>query len=1127
MANAGGAMPSDRILGKRIVFALAAFVTLGLSVDSSPANAQLAGATLSGQVLDQSGAGVAGAIVVIKNSATGDVRTATTDTQGLYSAQSLQPGIYSVTVSASGFATHVEQDVELTVGATREIDVRVKPGEVSESVEVNTSPADVEPDTSVISATVERKRIVDLPLNGRDWTQLATLQPGVISVRSQQPTTGNSNRGVRGYGNQLASNGHGPYENTYRLDGINENDYSNGAPGNVIGANLGVDAIQEFSVVTTSYTAAYGRTSGSVINAVTRSGTNDIHGSVYVFDRDKIFDARNFFDGPSIPPFHRVQFGAAAGGPIKKNHTFLFTNYEGIRQSQSQNFSSIVPSAAARSGQLHGADGTPVTIMVDPKIIPFLGLYPLPNAGLNLGTFGDTGIFNTTGLLNLTENFFLTRFDQIFSEKDTLSITYMFDNGPETIPDNLGNTLSRLNSGRQLAGITETHLFTPSIVNVLRIGYNRSLGEILVPIRALTPAAGNPALGYTPGTFAPAISVDGIASTGGLGNLRQATVHYNSYQLDDDVVISRGTHSISTGFAFERIYANAQGKNQNGTATFNPSGNVTGLQKFLSNNLSNAFVLPNGTTSPVEVQDSLIGGYLQDDWKIRKNLLLNLGLRYEMLTIPTDKRNRLGLVTQLTAAPGTGPCPDVISTTTVPGCVVPVSQFWQTNPTTHNFEPRIGFSYSPFGTGKTAIRGGFGIYDMLPLPYVYATYATISAPYSLDEIAVGVPPGSFPDNIAAIAANFASLRIGHYIDPHPKRTYSLNYNFNVEQQLTSTLSAMVGYVGAHTVHTPFQSSDMNQLAPTNTQVIDGRRVYPAAGGIQQDANGFVIFGLQFDGNVHYNSLISQLKLRNYHGLTAQGTYTFNQCTDLGSSTQSPATYQNSLDTLIYYDKVQRRGMCDFNVSQNFSLNSIYELPSPGQGWVKTVAGGWQIAGIVIASAGVPFTLVQAGDVLGQGGTSFGAFPDVVPNCNPINGNFKNNGLNYINANCFVFPTVATSSPIAPLCNQGGTTPTNGRVLCLNVQGNEQRNQLIGPSLVNVDLSLIKNTRLSRISDSLNLQLRVEAFNVFNHTNFQAPVNNNSFGGQLGFDQVSPGTAGLINSTATPSRQLQFGAKLIF
>ena len=229
-------MWGTEILKKSLVCGLTMFATLALSVGGFTARAQLAGATLAGQVLDQSGSAVAAAKLVIKNNATGEVRTVTTNAKGLYSAQSLQPGIYSVAVSAPGFATRVQQTVELTVGATRELDLSLSPGQVSERVEVSADVADVETDTSVISATVGQKRIVDLPLNGRDWTQLATLQPGVASVRPQQPTTGNSNRGVRGYGNQLASNGHSPYENTYRLDGINENDYSNGAPGNVIGA---------------------------------------------------------------------------------------------------------------------------------------------------------------------------------------------------------------------------------------------------------------------------------------------------------------------------------------------------------------------------------------------------------------------------------------------------------------------------------------------------------------------------------------------------------------------------------------------------------------------------------------------------------------------------------------------------------------------------------------------------------------------------------------------------------------------------------------------------------------------------------------------------------------------------
>ncbi len=1090
--------------------------------------AQLAGTTLSGQVSDRSGATIASASVTIRNMATDEVRKVTTNEKGLYNAPSLQPGIYSVTVSAPGFATHVERDLQLTVGAIRKLDVSLTVGTTTEQVEVKAGAGDVETDTSVISATVEQERIVDLPLNGRDWTQLAVLQPGVVSVRAQEPTTGNSNRGVRGFGNQLASNGHSPYENTYRVDGINENDYSNGAPGSVLGANLGVDAIQEFNVVTTSYTAEYGRTSGSVINAVTRSGANDLHGSAYVFDRDKIFDARNFFDAPQIPPFHRVQFGGAAGGPIRRNRTFIFGDYEGVRQSQSVNFNSVVPSPDARMGQLHGADGTPVGITLDPNIVPYLGLYPAPNFGLNPGTFGDTGNYVTTGLSSVTENFVTTRLDHTLSENDSLSGTYLYDNGPETVPDSLGNTLSRLNAGRQLVGITERHIFSSKVLNVVRLGYNRSVGDILVPLKALTPAAGNAALGYTSGTFAPTINVDGLASAGGLGSLRQASIRYNSYQFYDDVAMARGAHLLKAGFAFEGILPSAKAKSQNGTANFHTKGNITALEDFLTGNLSSALVLPNGTSSPVEVQDNLFGGYIQDDWRIRRDLTLNLGLRYEMLTIPTDRKNRAGLINTLAAAPGSGPCPSVIMPTTVPGCVVPVQQFWQSNPTLHNFEPRVGFAYDVFGNGKTAVRAGFGIYDMLPLPYVYATYAAISAPYSQDEIVPGflLPAGGFPSAVAAVGEATSFIRIGHYIEPHPKRTYSLNYNLNVEQQISQGLTALIGYVGSHSLHMPFQAEDMNQVAPSNVQLIDGRYVYPA-GGMQQDANATEIFGLLFDGNANYNGMITQIRARAYHGLSAQGTYTWGRCTDLGSGTQSPSTYQNSFASLVYYDKTQRKGECDFNIAQNFSANFLYALPAPQHGLMQTIAGGWQIGGIITASTGVAFSLMQAGDVLGQQGQSFGAVPDVVPNCSPINRNFKSSGLNYINPACFVFPTVSLGSAIAPLCNQGGTTPTNGQLLCLNAQGNERRNQLVGPRLVDVDLSLVKNIHIPRISEAFNLQLRVEAFNIFNHANFQAPTHNNTFGGRFGFNQESPGTAGLLDSTATPSRQVQLGAKVIF
>ncbi|MDT7812870.1 MAG: hypothetical protein QOJ51_877 [Acidobacteriaceae bacterium] len=219
--------------------------------------------------------------------------------------------------------------------------------------------------------------------------------------------------------------------------------------------------------------------------------------------------------------------------------------------------------------------------------------------------------------------------------------------------------------------------------------------------------------------------------------------------------------------------------------------------------------------------------------------------------------------------------------------------------------------------------------------------------------------------------------------------------------------------GSHSIHLPFQADEMNQVAPSQVQTINGRYVFPATGGVPQDANNSPIFGLLFDGSSHYNSLLTQIKISAYKGLTAQATYTWNRCTDYGSGTQSPSTYQNSLVGLIYYDKVMRKGACDFDITQTFSANVLYELPSRGNRLTKTITGGWQVGGIVFASTGVPFTLIQTGDVLGQQGLNFGPLPDVIPNCNPINRNYKTTGLNYINPACFAFPTVPVGSPIAP------------------------------------------------------------------------------------------------------------------
>src|SRR6202048_3170994 len=405
-------------------------VLLALAVlVSTPVHAHVTGATLAGTVTDESSAAVADANVSITNTATGVIREVTTDSAGFYSAPNLLPGIYEITAVALGFSTYRQKNLTLTVGASQAVNISLQIGQVSEHVDFISTPPDVQLTSSTISAEVNATTVRELPLNGRDWTQLATLQPGVISVRVEQ---GPSNRGNSGYGTLLTISGHQPFENNYRVDGLSINDYSNGSPGSTLGVNLGVDAIQEFSVLTSNYPAEYGRASGGVINAITKQGTNDFHGDAYWFLRSKRLDARNPFD-LVIPPFHRNQFGAAGGGPIIKNKTFFFADYEGIRQDKSNTFTDIVPSAAARgigpNGQPQvavvngsalpgpgqpGASPNPDPMThIDKAVLPYLGLWPLRNDGL---TLGDTGTFTSSGLERLAENYVTVRGDHRFSD---------------------------------------------------------------------------------------------------------------------------------------------------------------------------------------------------------------------------------------------------------------------------------------------------------------------------------------------------------------------------------------------------------------------------------------------------------------------------------------------------------------------------------------------------------------------------------------------------------------------------------------------------------------------------------------------------------------------------------------
>jgi hypothetical protein len=1070
-------------------------------ISALPARPQQAGANLSGIVLDGSGGAVLGAKIAIKNVATGVIREVQSNSEGLYAAPNLSPGSYEIEATAKGFSRTVVKDVTLTVGSERALNLTLKVGEVNVRVEVISTPPDVETSSSTLGATVEQKTIVDLPLNGRDWTLLATLQPGVTAVRAQAATGKSANRGNRGFGNQLADSGHRPYENAYRVDGININDYTNGAPGSPLGVTLGVDAIQEFNVVTTNYTAEYGRTSGAVINSVTKSGTNNFHGSTYFFDRDKIFDARNYFDPAEKPPFRRIQFGASAGGPIIKNKTFIFGDYEGIRENQSESKANTVPSQAARDS------------VTDPGIKAALALWPLPSPGL--GGSGATGTFLTSALKISTENYFTIRGDHRISAADSVNVSYFFDSSPQLIPDDLNNIVNQVSARRQMVGISETHIFGPALVSIARLGFSRSQGQVSQPVRAINPAAADTNLGTVAGQTAAFIIVNGLTSAGGLGSFAGFTHTQNSFQADDDIFVTKGSHSLRFGLAFERLQGNEKPRGRiNGTFLFN------NISDFLTNNPFLFAYDGSKTGFEAGVRENIVGTYIQDDWRARRNLTLNLGLRYELSTLPTEVHGPFGSIPSL-----------------YQGIPVPRNNYWLTNATLHNFDPRVGFSWDPFRDGKTAVRAAFGIFDVLPYPSNWLGESTLGLPFSQVVDAIFPGQGTFPKKVLAKVNFDPANSQATFAEPHPKRSYAMNWNLNIQRQLGSHVAAVVGYVGSHTVHNSFAAGDHNQVAPPQVQNMGGILVWPAAGGTRANQDVGPVYAVFYDGSAKYNGLQTQLQVRNAHGFQGQASYTWSKCLDDGSGGGLGDAYTNSISSLIYFNKAGRRGPCDFDIRHNFSLNYIYELPSlkghPNFDWI---ASGWQMEGIVNASTGVPFTLGLAGDPLGQGSTDPFAFPSRVPGCNPYNSDFKHQGNAYINANCFSYPTVSVNSPIAPLCNN---TDSNGIVrndiggqrLCQNIFGNNGRNSLVGPKLVNVDFAILKNIRAARISETFAAQLRFEVFNIFNHTNFQAPVDNLQFQGILpgsfGVDPGNPVTTGILTSTTTTSRQIQLGVKIVW
>jgi hypothetical protein len=1137
-------------------FALVLIHSVALHVDLQ---AQVAGGTISGTVVDTSGRFIANASVSITNTATGINRTVTTNEDGIYIAPNLLSASYELKFAAPGFKTEVRTGIGLTVGATVTLNLTMQVGTTKEMVEVQSEAPDVQLTTSDISAVVSATTVRELPLNGRSWTDLATLQPGVNRIQTQPDFSAGTDRGNRGFGQQLTISGARPQQNNYRLDGVSLNDYANGAPGSVLGGSLGVDAIQEFSVLTSNYSAEYGKTSGGVVNAVTRSGTNQFHGSAYEFLRNSALDTRNYFDDPtqSAPPFKRNQFGGAIGGPIFKNRTFFFADYEGIRQSKGITTVATVPSTIARTGALcsnpDNPDNlcTPSNVTVDPSAQAFLPFYSTPQKPLP-GSNGDLGLFSFAGQQIVNENFLTSRVDHRFSEKDSLFGSYMFDKTPYSSPDGLNNVEFTTLTSRQFASIEETHIFTPRFANSIRIGGNHEAVANNQSLKALNPDASKVELGVGGSAFAgraaPQVLIGGGVSdfTGGIGGSPTYFYHWNSIQLYDDAFFNKGTHSIRFGVAVERMMLNV-------LADTDPNGiwNFDNLAGFLTNSPKKFQGGIASTLTPRNLRQTLFGIYLQDDWHARPNLTLNLGLRYEMSTVVSETKGKLANLRNITD-PAAG-CGVLL----VPGCSS-TGPFFK-NPTLKNFEPRVGFAWDPRKNGKTAVRGGIGMFDVQPLPYQYILLATQASPffsYTVIKDPKGVCECSAPFfNFNGQDIQFPANRLRTtYTDPNPKRNYVMQWNLNVQQQLTPSLTAMVAYVGSSGVHQPFRVDDANLTIPTKTAVGYLWPFNPADGSPSDPINPNFgsIRGMFYKGHSNYNALEMQLAKRMSHGFQMQGTYTWSKSIDTSSASVAGDTFGNSISSLDWFDLRLSRGLSDFNVGRTLVLNATWEIPTPKSwsGPAQYALGGWEAGLIFTASDGVPLTPTwgtgsdpantNSGDDWAYVNRLGGPGCKTLTNPGSVNNYIKTQcfqvptapDLTFWNANCNPMPPslvdknqnqIVINHPLDPKQDGAGWLPA---LPCFNLRGNTGRNIINGPGLASLDFSLFKNNYIKRISENFNVQFRAEIFNILNHANFappSTPTNTDIFDGT----GAPSGAAGQLNKTTTTSREIQFALKVIF
>ena len=1070
------------------VFILA--LTLGLC---TPLCSAQVSASVSGLITDPSGAALSGANVTARSLDTGVSRTAPTDPAGRYQLLALPLGEYEIHVSKEGFAEDVRSGVRLVVNQEAIVDLSLHIGHVKEQVKVNGDAPVVNVTTRDISGLVGERQVKDLPLNGRSYDLLLPLNPGVVDFTWEK--TGGIGVSNSTTGNNFSVSGNRPQQNLFLLNGVEftgaaEN---NMQPGGSSQELLGVDAVREFNVLRDSYSAEYGKRPGGQVVIVTQSGTNQLHGSVYEFLRNNALDAANFFDQGSAPPFQRNQFGAALGGPIRTNKTFLFGNYEGLRQNLHQTSLTYVPSASTRSGSLA------------PGVAPLLNLWPAPLPGAK----DENGIspFSSSPLQTIREDFGTARLDHTFSTHDVLSAVYTIDDGRDvtaTVLDPYSTDILTLRE--QVLSLDETHTFSSSTLNVARAGYSRAGYFFTGEPTPGTPATNVP--GFLLGHKVGAVVVGGSAASNpaaqlglaGSNNGSNLSITRNLYTFEDRVLLIRGRHQLTFGAWFQPFQSNETiALSQFGQLTFSSLSNFTkGLGTFLWD------------PSPSEMNwRSLFGAwYAEDVIRVSPRLTLSLGFRDEFTTGWNEAHGRAANYTFNNG---------VISTSPRIG-----DSLFTTNNAKFLPQPRIGLAWSPV-SNKSVLRAGFGMYSDLQDALGYRTdqNAPFNPTYNIGSATNPFSVSSLPIDPAAPPPFGAKLVPGG-VQPNMKTPTLISWSLRLQQEITPDTSLTIGYVGSHGYH-ELIGIDANEPFPVicpaspcpatypgsfpqglaNTPVPAGSFFVPTATRANPNlANTWTWFSL---GTSNYHSLQLDVNRRFSRGLSLRGAYTWSKALDDGDSlnataaANAPGLVSNPFDLKADY------GQATYDVRNIGVISGTYELPfgkgkpfaNSLSGWGNALANGWSVNSILTIQSGFPFTPQLSYNPSNNGDTRNPVRPFINPNFHgPV---ILGNPTQWFNPAAFVAPNPSNSAN-------------------LGFYGNLGRDTLIGPGLATWDFSTFKETA---IRERLSLQFRVEIFNLLNRANFNTP-------NLITFTPSGvSGTAGAITSTSTTSRQVQFGLKFIW